>query len=389
MVHRLHFARTKSIVVTLIACICITVPSWALEDSSITESTVIGSNFDCPTGGTRGREPIPIHRPGVILETLVFIKNLEISQLSDKGIEGQTLIQSMVPVRGVYRAGARTTLEVGAILGHKFGDQNDVDMVAPLARIVHQPRPRIYLVAGTIFPTHPVHEAIYDDIQKFGANDENMKFRDNVEQGFQLRVDRVHFQEDLWINWKTREEEDTQEEFEVASVSRFRFLDNALFLDWQMRAVHIGGQNNDLDLGVDENQTLLGGISYGVRHPFGIEMIEDLRIGGAYLASSDGTVQPENKTGDGVETEISAVFSFPSSVEMIVNLSHFAGDGFYSRGGDPLYTLDSYSQLGVTALFHQDEDLVIETGVVGQLTDDAFNVTFMVNFLWHHGFFMK
>ena len=50
MVYRPLIARTKSIVVSMIACICVTVSARAFEYSSITDSTVIGSNFDCPTG---------------------------------------------------------------------------------------------------------------------------------------------------------------------------------------------------------------------------------------------------------------------------------------------------------------------------------------------------
>lgn len=368
--------------------ICLTVSEvFAFEHSSITTSTVIGSNFGNPTGMGDDFIP-PVSKPGVAIETALFIKNLEITQLSDENIEGQTIIQSLVPVRFYYRAGKRTTIELGAVFGHKFGDAHEVDIAAPLTRIVHDVSQNIFLVAGTIYPTHAIHDAIYDDIQKFGIHDENMDFHQNVEQGFQFRVDRKRYKQDLWINWKVREEKNTREEFEAASVSRFQFFDESLYVNLQLRTVHIGGQNNDLDLGVNENFSMLFGLSYGFKHPYGVDSISDLRIKADYLSSSDNTLQQAStETGEGFEIGVSLDLNLSEDVELIFNASHYAGKDFYSRGGDPLYQLDTYSQFGITSLFHLDHEFLIETGVVAQLTDDAFNFSFMVNFLWGHGFF--
>ncbi|MBU0992987.1 MAG: hypothetical protein KJ737_10885 [Proteobacteria bacterium] len=372
-------------VLFLFICFSVT-GGFAFEYSSITTSTIIGSNFGHPTGMGADSLP-PVFEPGIAIETALFIKNLEITQLSKKDIVGQTIIQSMVPARFYYRAGNRTTVELGAILGHKFGDEHEVDIVAPLTRIVHEPRSNIFLVAGTIFPTHAIHDAMYDDIQKFGINDENMDFHDNVEQGFQFRVNRKRYKQDLWINWKTREEKNTREAFEAASVSRFQFFDESLFVNLQIRTVHIGGQNNDLDLGVDENLSMLAGLSYGFDHPFGIDAINGLRFQADYLSSSDSTLQESTETGDGYEIGVSADLFLSKDITLVLNASHYTGNDFYSRGGDPLYHLDTYSQFGLTSLFYLDREFLIETGLVAQLTDDAFNFTFMVNFLWGHGFF--
>ena len=72
-----------------------------------------------------------------------------------------------------------------------------------------------------------------------------------------------------------------------------------------------------------------------------------------------------------------------------VNCSHFEGDDFYSRGGDPLYTLDDYSQFGIASVFNLGEGLTIETSAVLQQSEDATNVTFMVNAVWGGAFFQK
>lgn len=360
--------------------------AWAFEYSSITESTVIGSNFGGPSG-MGGEASPPPGKPAIAIETLLFIKNLEISGLSDKGIEGETIIQSLVPARFFYRAGERTRIELGALLGHKFGDDHEVDITSPLARIIHEPAADIFLVAGTIFPTHPIHDAMIDDIRKFGVNDENMDFHSQVEQGFQFRVDRKRFKQDLWINWKVREEADTREEFEAASVSVFKCFDEALWMNFQVRAVHIGGQNNDLDLGVDENHSMTAGVSWGVKQPFGLLSLNDLRFRADYLSSSDSTLSPSTENGDGYEIGVSGDWSLNQKTRLTLNASHFSGSEFYSRDGDPLYQLDNYSQVGVTSLFSLDPEFLIETGLTGQMAEDKFNFSFMVNFLWGHGFF--
>ena len=62
------------------------------------------------------------------------------------------------------------------------------------------------------------------------------------------------------------------------------------------------------------------------------------------------------------------------------------GDQLVARRGDPLYGLDDYSQLGATAVFELGGGLAIETGAVGQLTDDELNYTYMVNFTWGRAF---
>ena len=358
----------------------------AFEYSSISESTVIGSNFNAPTGMGEEVSP-PSGKLGVAIETVLFIKNLEISGLSDEGIEGETLIQSLVPLRLFYQASERTRVELGAILGHLFGEEETIDTTAPLVRIVHEPASHLFLVAGTLYPTHPIHDAIIDDIRKFGVNDDAMVFHNQVEQGFQFRVDRKRFQEDLWINWKVREERNRRESFEAASVSIFKFFDEALWTAFQIRTVHIGGQNNDLDLGVDENRTMAAGLSWGTKNPFGLSRLSHIRLRADYLSSTDSTRPTPSENGEGVEVGLFAEFLLNEKVKLITHGSHYSGSDFYSLEGDPLYQLDNYSQVGLTSIFTLDKGLAIETGATGQITDDAFNFSMMVNFVWGHGFF--
>jgi len=365
-----------------------TYQSNADEFSVISNSTIIGCNYGAPTG-TESDIKIPEGKLGAVFETAVFIKNLEISQLSEYNITGETFIQSITPLRLYYKASPRIAIEAGVILGYLFGDNNDMDITAPLARIIYEPSKNIFIIAGTIFPTHFIHDALFDDVQKFGTNDANMEFHPNVEQGFQFRMDRKIIKQDLWVNWKIREEENRREEFDVASTTRLRFFNEALFIDLQIRSVHIGGQKNSLDDGVDSNLTMLGGMSYGFKNPFGTKSIHDFRIGARYLHSSDGTLTESTEDGNGYEFDL-AIDIYPrENILLRINCSHFEGNDFYSRFGDQLYTMDNYSQFGVTSVFNLDKGLVIETGATAQQSEDTLNFTFMVNFVWGHAFFYK
>jgi hypothetical protein len=67
----------------------------------------------------------------------------------------------------------------------------------------------------------------------------------------------------------------------------------------------------------------------------------------------------------------------------------FDGDNLLARRGDPLYGLDRYGQLGGAVLFTLPAGIRIETGIVGQYTDDLVNYTFAVNFAWGQAFVMN
>lgn len=356
------------------------------EFSIIRESSIIGYNYGAPTG----IEPDgPIGKLGVVFESAIFIKNLEISQLSEYDITGETFIQSITPLRFYYKANQKISMEAGIILGYLFGNNNEMDITAPLMRVVFEASENVFIVAGTIFPTHFIHDALLDDIRKFGTNDSDMNFNSNVEQGFQFRMDKKRIKQDLWINWKIREEQERREEFDVASTTRLQFFNESLFVDFQIRSVHIGGQKNILDEGVDGNLTLLGGVSYGFKNPFGLQVISDLRFGAKYMQSSDDTLTGSSEDGDGFEVDMGIDMYPADHILLRINCSHFQGSDFYSRGGDPFYTLDDYSQFGIASVFSLNDGLVIETGAVAQQSDDALNFTFMVNVVWGHAFFCK
>ncbi|MCH7867329.1 MAG: hypothetical protein IH881_06495 [Myxococcales bacterium] len=185
----------------------------AEEFSTISSSSVLGRNTGIPTGtsdpfDTDTVSAEQVGRVDFVVESVVYFKNMELFGLDV--VEGETLFGVLLPIRFRYRAHERLQLELGGLFGEDFGDSKRLNVAEPLFRIGFSPSPRVHLVAGTIYPTHWIHDALVDDTNKL---------RGRAEQGVQLRVDRDRVKQDLWINWRVRETGMWAEEFEIASAN--------------------------------------------------------------------------------------------------------------------------------------------------------------------------
>jgi penicillin-binding protein 2 len=128
---------------------------------------------------------------------------------SRAGIDGQTIIGFLALVRVRYRADEALAVEAGAVPGHKFGDEDELDVAEPLVRLAYEPRDGVYLIGGTIIRTRLAHDALLDEVHDFRE----------AERGLEVRVDRDWLKPEAWINWRIREDEFTAEEFEVGSTT--------------------------------------------------------------------------------------------------------------------------------------------------------------------------
>lgn len=344
--------------------------------SLIPNSTTIGCNYGYPSN-TPNLGNTPVGKINLVLETAIFFKNLELIgfDLDKDGFEGETFFGFLMPLRVQYRAHKRVTFETGVVLGQDFGHKITFNVVEPLLRLVYEPIDGVFLITGSIIPTHWIHDAIHDDVQKL---------RKSVEQGLQVRTNLERLKHDSWINWRIRENRFTAEEFEVGSSTRLIFLDNALWLDSQAMWVHKGGQLNVTDVIVN-NITLLSGLSYGFSQPFSIPYVNEYRIGINYFYSNKYTHPLPRLIGCGCE-----IFTFADTnpwrnIQLRLNASYFRGNNFLADRGDPLYGLDNYAQLGAAALLNLPSGLLLEAGFVLQYTDDHFSIHISLTLLGDRG----
>lgn len=338
----------------------------AQEHSIIEDSTVIGENYGY-TSGTPGQPEAPVGEFDVVLETAVFIKNLELIDLG--ALEGETFIGAIAPLRVRYRASERVTFEIGAVLAQNFGDEDSLEPIEPLIRIVAEPSDNMYVIAGTILPTHWSHQALFDD---------NNKFRDTTEQGFQFRVNNDIFKHDSWINWRVREGVFDAEEFEIGTASQLRLFEDALRLDLQGHWTHAGGQIS-LSPRVDNNFTLMAGGSYGTGQWYNFDIVEDARLGAHAFFSSDDTRFTDPEEGSGWEVDGEMILAPSETSKVRLHASYFGGSDYYSRRGDPLYNFDDYAQLGAAGLWRVGENVNLEVGGVAQQNDGTTNWTALIN----------
>lgn len=322
----------------------------------------------------------------LVIETAIFLKNLELLGFDEQtGIDGETFFGFLVPIRGRYQAHEKMTFELGAVLGQDFGDEDELNIVEPLARLVYEPIKELFLVAGTILPTHWIHDAILDDVQKL---------RINAEHGLQARTNFKRWKHDTWINWRIREDEFTPEEFEVGTATQLRLLERALWLNGEFLWAHVGGKKNQTSR-IENNLALLVGASCGFAHPLDLDFLDEVRIGVNYLYSTDERRGLPELHGDGYEFFTTMDVHPLSNIFLRFHGSYFDSEEFLARRGDPLYGLDKYAQLGAVAIYSLAAGLRIETGIVGQYNtdadndDDLLNYSFQINFIWGEGFAQK
>ena len=366
----------------IVATFCCMISQVFSEEYSIlSKSTIIGRNFGFPNG-TPMTGNTPVSEVDFIIETAFFFKNLELIGFNQQtGIDGETFFGFLTPLRIRYRAHQQVTVETGGVFGQDFGDEDKLNIAEPLLRLVYEPTDDLFIIAGTIFPTHWIHDAILDDVQKL---------RLNAEQGLQLRIDFNCFKQDTWINWHVREDTWTAEEFDVGNTSRLNFFQNTLHLNGELLYAHAGGQKN-LTNRVEHNITMLGGSSYGFFHPFNLEAVKEMRFGANYFYSIDDDRGKSTESGDGWEL-YTFMDSFPKeNILLRIHGSYFDGSDFLARRGDPLYGLDHYGQVGAVAIFNLPAGLRIETSFVRQFTrddyDDLENYTVGINLIWGDSFF--
>lgn len=259
---------------------------------------------------------------------------------------------------------------------HNFGDDDDIDEFEPLFRLAYEPITDVFIIAGTIIRTHPVHDALYDDVNTF---------RQIAEQGFQLRADLGWLKEDMWINWKIRETSVKAERFEFGNTTQLRYDD--LYVDGQLFWAHTGGQKNIEDK-LENNVTILAGGSYGLSPSFLKDLINlrEVRIGGYYLYNYDYVRDQKESRGNGFEGRITADIRPSKNTVVTLFGAYFNGDDFLPRQGDPLYTMDEYAQFGTNILFNLPAGLRIEFGIVGQFVEDKFVHTEQLYLTWGKAF---
>jgi len=347
------------------------------EFSILRNSSVLGRNYGLPPVLEFNRQVMfdGVYRQlqagdlSLIIELDLFAKNLELT--GSPNIDGETFFGFGTPLRLNLLASEQVQIELGAYLGRNYGDDDSLDISEPLARVIFEPIPSIYGIAGSLIQTHWIHDGLWDDV---------FVFRDTQQTGLQFRSDRQQWKADYWIDWRVRETALRSEQFDGAVINQFRF--GQIWLDGQFFWSHTGGQKNAMNQIINSSSGMLG-LSYG----FGpqTEYGNPLRIGVSYVGSELEERGMPTTTGQGTEYWVFSDICFSNEQTLRLFGKYFDGDSFFASRGDPHYRFDQYSQLGFDWVKSVSADLDLEFGFVGQWADDTFMNTFQINLAWQYG----
>ncbi len=148
------------------------------------------------------------------LDTLTYVYNIGYSglrQIGGRPVANSTLAgQYLAPVLR-YSPSSRLNLDIGVFAGLPVGDTQRFHTVQPILSAEYELWPAVSLIAGTIKRNHPFVDALFNDASLFSRP---------LEQGFQLLVNREHYQQDLFINWNQIETFQKAERFDVGYAGR-------------------------------------------------------------------------------------------------------------------------------------------------------------------------
>ena len=153
-------------------------------------------------------------RFSVKLDALTYVYNIAypgVRQIGGAPVSNQTFAgQYLSPVLQ-YRVSPQLTLDAGLFAGLPVGETQRFHTVQPILSAQYEMVPAVRLVAGTLHRNHRFVDALFNDA---------MLLTRPVEQGFQLLVDRDHYQQDVFINWSQLETFQKAERFDVGYAGR-------------------------------------------------------------------------------------------------------------------------------------------------------------------------
>ena len=160
------------------------------------------------------QEPESERRFFAKLDALTYVYNIDYSGVrSVNGFPVSSQIfagQYLSPVLQ-YNVSPRLTLSAGFFAGLPVADTQRFHAVQPIISAEYDMFPDVRLVAGTLYRNHPFADALFNDATLFARP---------IEQGFQLLVNREHYQQDLFLNWNQLETFQKAEQFDVGYAGR-------------------------------------------------------------------------------------------------------------------------------------------------------------------------
>ena len=324
----------------------------------------------------------------LVIENQTYVYNRELEKEVDTSlqVEGFTLIGNLTKTFFQYEIKKGLRIEAGVLWNFEFGEDNVPDEVDPVISLHYAFAPNWLFTAGTIDRNHPLHDAFFNDV---------LRYRDPIEQGFQIKTDSQHLRQDWWLSWEERETDTKREKFSIGGYSQVKA--GGFMIDGQVYWVHLGGQANS-GPGVFNNLSVGAGTGYTYRpeKPSSVSSwLDEIGFTIHYLQNTDDPPGLPKVDEEGV-----AYRAFLTICDTYIYYQHWRGGSlnFNSpRGdvtmpgealskGDPLYRARIYDEVGIVKTWQLADEVIATADLRAQFLLGRFQPLMAFNITWRPKF---
>lgn len=321
-------------------------------------------------------------------DTLTYVYNIDYSGLrSINGfpVSSQTFAgQYLSPVLQ-YRVSPRVTLNAGVFAGLPVANTQRFHTVQPILSAEYEMVPDIRLVAGTLRRNHAFVDALFNDA---------MLFTRPVEQGFQILVNREHYQQDLFLNWNQIETFQKAERFDVGYAGRVAA--GYVAFNGQVYWAHSGGAQ------YSEARTFFGpGVprdrpagnnfltAFGPQFTFppgrylsALSWFREIDVMALYLTSQNEPTQSGSPIVRGRGYQLTAGLNLEGWRPYV---TIWRGEHFVTERGDSAYYAGDFTEFGLLRDFVLPAGFSLRIGGFGRIIDRQLTHTeyALLNWSWN------
>jgi len=321
------------------------------------------------------------------VDALTYVYHIGYSGLTQIG--GRPVADSTVAGQYIapvlrYSPSSRLNFDIGVFAGFPVGDTQRFHTVQPILSAEYEFWPAVSLIAGTIKRNHPFVDALFNDASLFSRP---------IEQGFQLLVNREHYQQDLFINWNQLETFQKPERFDVGYAGR---VSAGLFsFNGQVYWTHSGGAQ------YSESRTFFGAglprdrpasnnflTAFGPQFTFqpsrywsALSWFREIDVMALYLNSQNEPTQSGSPVVRGRGYQLTAGVNL---VGWRPYITIWRGEHFVNEQGDPAYYAGSFTEFGLLKDFLLPAGFSLRVGGFGRTMDNRVTHTeyALLNWSW-------
>lgn len=357
--------------------------NWDTADGRFLNDLFPADHADSSTDQAKGTAP----RFKAKIDALTYVYHIGYSGLTQIGgrpVENHTFAgQYIAPVLR-YSPSSRLNLDIGVFAGLPIGDTQRFHTVQPILSAEYEFWPAVSLIAGTIKRNHPFVDALFNDASLFSRP---------IEQGFQLLVNREHYQQDLFINWNQLETFQKPERFDVGYAGRV----SAGFFSFngQVYWTHSGGAQ------YSESRTFFGAglprdrpasnnflTAFGPQFTFqpgrywsALSWFREIDVMALYLNSHNEPTQSGSPIVRGRGYQVTAGVNLEGWRPY---LTIWRGERFVNEQGDPAYYAGNFTEFGLLRDFLLPAGFSLRVGGFGRIMENRMTHTeyALLNWSW-------